>query len=242
MNGKPTLKNQPCDEFADRLVDLSDGELSAADAAIVREHCESCSACRLTLARLDRSLAVLERAIVTSAPVASPLVEQPAEPLVKRPPFRTAASYRGGAWAIAMSAAAAALVAVAIWANRNSGGAAVAKPGLPQVTHTLPANAAASQVPSRSVKSQASNRRAPDSPTGDSLTPDSTELIARRLALVEQVARLEASLAMLPDDPWFASQRTANECLLTGFRQAVQELSAAADKPQHIPSYRDEVL
>ena len=71
---------------------------------------------------------------------------------------------------------------------------------------------------------------------------ETPEIIARRLALIEQVARLEASLAMLPDDPWFTSQRTANERLLATFRQAVEELDSPANSSDRNLSTRNDVL
>jgi hypothetical protein len=51
-------------------------------------------------------------------------------------------------------------------------------------------------------------------------TSVSTEDALRRIALLEQQARLETSLALMPDDPWFADQRAANEHLLSTFREA----------------------
>jgi hypothetical protein len=49
------------------------------------------------------------------------------------------------------------------------------------------------------------------------LTPDEA---LRRIAMLEQQARLETSLALMPDEPWLADQRAANEQLLRTFRQA----------------------
>jgi hypothetical protein len=56
-----------------------------------------------------------------------------------------------------------------------------------------------------------------------------TDDALRRIALLEQQARLESSLAHLPDDPWFADRRAANEQLLTTYRQA----AAAGDASSH---------
>lgn len=50
-----------CVEFADRLVDLSDGELSADQRQLVQLHVAECAGCRAELERLDASLALLRR-------------------------------------------------------------------------------------------------------------------------------------------------------------------------------------
>ena len=57
----------------------------------------------------------------------------------------------------------------------------------------------------------------------------------RRIALLEQQARLETSLALMPDDPWFADQRAANELLLATFRQATSAADAAHVSPHPTP-------
>jgi hypothetical protein len=44
-----------CPEYADRLVDLSDGELADDELLAVEEHVVSCEDCRAALARLDSS-------------------------------------------------------------------------------------------------------------------------------------------------------------------------------------------
>jgi hypothetical protein len=60
-----------CPEYIDRLVDLSDGELTAGDRAAVLAHLARCAGCRAELHRLDASLAQLRQAIVPAAAVAS---------------------------------------------------------------------------------------------------------------------------------------------------------------------------
>jgi len=45
----------PCPEYADRLVDFSDGELTADERWGVAEHVASCPGCRAVLAQLDSS-------------------------------------------------------------------------------------------------------------------------------------------------------------------------------------------
>jgi hypothetical protein len=48
-----------CDAFADRLVDLSDGELAGEERLAVEQHVEHCPGCAAELRRLDRSLTLL---------------------------------------------------------------------------------------------------------------------------------------------------------------------------------------
>lgn len=48
-------KLRACPEYADRLVDFSDGELAADERQGVAEHVAACPGCRATLARLDSS-------------------------------------------------------------------------------------------------------------------------------------------------------------------------------------------
>jgi hypothetical protein len=246
MHNKPPVEQQPCGQrelppcgdFADRLVDLSDGELSPAEAAIVREHCEECPACRLTLVRLDRSLAVLADALVSNMPDTNrPVADQLAESSIVQPVSRSTAPRRG--WTSAIAAGAAALVLAAMWLSRDPADSRPEEGSPPRVAQSSPHDADAVEQPIRPTENP---DRDNDSLASNSRERETPERIARRLALIEQVARLEASLAMTPDDPWFASQRTANERLLAGFRQAVEELSTASDKSKHIPSYRDEVL
>jgi hypothetical protein len=67
----------------------------------------------------------------------------------------------------------------------------------------------------------------------------STDDALRRIALLEQQARLETSLAHLPDDPWFADRRAANEQLLSTYREAA---AAAMDQSPHSPPDSKETL
>jgi hypothetical protein len=244
MHNKPPLALQsfgqrelpPCDEFADRLVDLSDGELSPAEAAIVREHCEECPACRLTLVRLDRSLAVLADALVTNMPDTNrPVADQLAESPIVQPVSCSTAPRRG--WTSAFAAGAAALVLAAMWLSRDPADSRPEEGSPPQVAQSSPHDADAVEQPIRPTESP--DR---DNPALNSRERETPERIARRLALIEQVARLEASLAMTPDDPWFASQRANNQRLLAGFRQAVEELDSTANPSERNLQIRDEVL
>ena len=59
-------------------------------------------------------------------------------------------------------------------------------------------------------------------------------------ALIEQQARIQASLDLLPKDAWFAEQRAANEELLAQFNAAVAAGNAETGSQQDSPS--EEVL
>ena len=65
-----------CPEFVDRLVDLSDGELSVDERLTVSTHVAVCSGCRMGLAQLDSSRDRLLNGI------SSKRVELPRAPLV----------------------------------------------------------------------------------------------------------------------------------------------------------------
>jgi len=57
----------------------------------------------------------------------------------------------------------------------------------------------------------------------------------RQIALLEQQARLETSLALMPDDPWYAEQRAANEALLSTFRKATMAAGSFDHSPNQTP-------
>jgi len=48
--------NRPCEEFADRIVEYVDGELSPDEARAVTRHLATCEDCRQMAGTLDRSL------------------------------------------------------------------------------------------------------------------------------------------------------------------------------------------
>ena len=169
-----------CPEFADRLVDLSDGELSAGERAAVDAHIAHCGPCREQLARLNTSLAVLRTAVVAAAPAGATL---------RRP------ASRASLWIAVGSTAAAILMAI--------GAASLSDP--PPVVEV-------DQNP----------------PHPATLTTDDA---LRRIALLEQQARLEMSLALLPDDPWFADRRAANEELLSTYRAAAASGQSLSTTP-----------
>jgi len=43
----------------------------------------------------------------------------------------------------------------------------------------------------------------------------------RQIALIEEEARLQTSLDLMPNEPWYADQRAENEQLVLKFRSAV---------------------
>src|SRR5262245_39386116 len=55
-----------CQEFTDRLVDFSDGELPADERQSVESHVAKCEACRDELRRLNASLTALRGGIVAA--------------------------------------------------------------------------------------------------------------------------------------------------------------------------------
>mgnify|MGYP001156595909 CR=1 FL=1 len=48
--------NDPCEEFADRIVDYVDGELPQDEARVVADHLTACESCRRAVESLNRSL------------------------------------------------------------------------------------------------------------------------------------------------------------------------------------------
>lgn len=48
--------NDPCKEFADRIVDYVDGELPQDEARVVADHLTACESCRRAVESLNRSL------------------------------------------------------------------------------------------------------------------------------------------------------------------------------------------
>lgn len=50
------MRNRPCEEIRDKLVDYADGELSERDSQAVAEHLNGCPGCRDLVRGLERSL------------------------------------------------------------------------------------------------------------------------------------------------------------------------------------------
>lgn len=178
MNNKPNPESDLCNEFSDRLVDLSDGELPADQRPAVEAHLASCTACRVALQQLDASLARLRGGIVMDRPN-----------LVERQPVRWISPRTKTA--LAASAGLACLLGVA-WLGR------VFAPSNPNELRTRPL---LPLQPPAIVLSQT-----------DAL---------RQIAFIEQQARLQTSLDLMPHEPWYADQRAENEQLLAKFRSAV---------------------
>jgi hypothetical protein len=165
---------QPCPAYADRLVDLSDGELPHDERSIVAEHVANCAGCRQELARLDASLACLKRGI---APVE---VERWAQPTLRS---RIRHSAR---WSMA-AAALGIVILVSAW---GSGWRINVRPHAKAI--------ASLRAPIESIQK-----------------PKLTEHEALwHIALIEEQARLEASLAWMPRDASYDAQRKENEQLV----------------------------
>jgi anti-sigma factor RsiW len=192
-----------CPEYADRLVDLSDGDLPADERVAVESHVASCDACREELRRLNASLTALRGGIVAAEATYLPHRRQLARTVL-----------------IGIGATAAAIVL------------AIGIASLPKT----PTNGRG-EAPNRD--SMAKNHApAPNTLTNGqgfesgSMTVDAA---LRQIALLEQQARLETSLALMPDEPWYAEQRAANEELLSTFRKATMAAGAVDHSPNQTP-------
>ena len=199
----------PCAEYADRLVDHSDGELPADDRAAVETHLSECGPCRDALRRLDASLATLRAAVVAA----------PASDVRSRRQFT-----RTVAWLAAGSTAAAILLGIGVIALKA--------PTIGRGDQAMAAGTGDEQRPiDVAPPGTATTGRGY---AGGGITPEDA---FRRIALLEQQARLETSLALMPDEPWLADQRAANEQLLAAFREAAT--AAAADSSSGPPHSKD---
>jgi anti-sigma factor RsiW len=196
MSQQPSFQ-KACAEFADRLVDLSDGELLPDERDAVESHVANCDACREQRQRLDASLAAFRDGIVPIATVDGQ---------------RSHRFARDAVWIAVGSTAAATLVGIGIASYFNA--------------------PTSGRGESAVVKAPAGGRC--ELPHSAAMTV-STEDALRRIALLEQQARLETSLALMPDDPWFADQRETNEHLLATFREAT-----AAQPPTSATNPRSE--
>ena len=177
MTNKHSCDPKPCGAFADRLVDLSDGELPADQRPVVEGHLASCAACRAELRRLDASLARLRGGIVLDRP-----------DLVERQPIRRF-SLRTKT-ALAAGVGLTCLLGVA-WIGR------VSTPSNPNELQSRPSPP--SQPPS--------------------IVLSQTDAL-RQIALIEQQARLQTSLDLMPNEPWYADQRAENEQLVAKLKSA----------------------
>lgn len=97
--------SDPCEEFADRIVDYVDGELPEGEARTVAEHLAICEPCRRTIEALDRSL------VLAKVLWGDNLTEKASPPLLKR--------HRMRIYAVAVSVLVAASVLVFAVANRH---------------------------------------------------------------------------------------------------------------------------
>ena len=189
-----------CPEFADRLVDLSDGELPADARGAVARHVATCDGCRAELDRLNSSLTALRSGIVAAQAIHLPHRQKLARTVVLIGIGSTAA-------AIALA------IGIASLLNAPAGGRNEA---------SLPNHAPAPNTLTSGQGFESSG----------SMTADDA---LRRIALLEQQARLETSLALMPDDPWYAEQRAANEELLSTFRKATMAAGATDHSQNQTP-------
>ncbi len=203
-----------CPDYADRLVDLSDGELPSGAHADVAAHVANCGACRAELGRLNASLTALQRGIV-------------AAPVIPRPRARRLArnvvliGVGGTAAAIVLAVSIAALLKAP--ASGRGDGPSTASAGNLRSEPSVPA-------PNTLTTGQGFEGQGVES--GDTLTAEDA---LRQIALLEQQARLETSLALMPDDPWFADRRAANEALLATFREAATATGQVDHSPNQTP-------
>jgi hypothetical protein len=195
-------KLRACAEYADRLVDLSDGELADDERQMVEFHLGSCAGCQAELARLNASLAVLRRTGF------QPVRDGTPTNFVGAP---VPATYYAAA---ALSLIVLCSVFAAIYFAR----------------YRVPETARAT---SKQDAAPRPNDAGPgEAPSQPAFLDEATAL--HQIALIEQQARLQASLDLMPKDPWFAEQRAANEELLARFKAATRvsiiEQSPTADE------------
>jgi hypothetical protein len=227
MSAKP-FSSAPCDAFADLLVDYSDNELNAEGRQLVTTHLAGCTSCRHHLARLNASRDVLAAAIdqrqastvrqrastvrqrastvrqqVSTVRQQASGGRQPAEINRRqthiRPFLRTTV--------LTLAATAAAILLVVSIAPRLSRG---------------PLN---SHAPHHH-KPAAQSREPEEAPSPSILQkPSPQKLTAEealwQIAVLEEQARLEASLDLLPSHGPFAAQRAADQRLLAQYQSLV---------------------
>jgi len=169
-----------CPEYADALVDLSDGELVGAERGLIEQHLAVCPACRAELARLDASLGRLKSGISTQRVQVQ---------------SRTAASSRLG-WVAAVAAGVLLCLGAAWWSCFGRPDSNMAK-----------------AVQSPDVEADAAQKINSD----DALW---------QIALLEQQARLQTSLEMLPKYETFDEQRKKDERLLAKFQAMTRDVRA----------------
>jgi Putative zinc-finger len=197
-----------CPEFADRLVDLSDGELPADEQVAIAAHVADCDGCREELRRLNSSLTALRGGIVASEATHLPHRRQLARTVLM------------GIGATAAAIALAMGIASVLKAPASGRGESPNRDSIAKNHDPAP--------------NTLTNRQGFES--GGSLTADDA---LRQIALLEQQARLEASLALMPNDPWYAQQRAANEELLSTFRKATMSAGAIDHTPNQTPGTKE---
>jgi len=170
-----------CPEYADALVDISDGELSADEQREINVHLAECPGCRAELARLNASLSRLVSGIAI-------------EPVTVA---RRSGSLSRLSWAAAVAAAGLICIGAVWWS--------AARPG----DHSRLAKVVES--PSVEISST------PKLSSHDALW---------RIAVIEQQARLQTSLEMLPKGEAFEEQRREDERLLAKFQSMARDVQS----------------
>ena len=173
-----------CAQYADRLVDLSDGDLADTERQSIEAHVATCAGCHAELARLDASLAVLRRTGF--------------QPFLHGTRSAPTTYYAAAALSLV-------LLLAATWGALRIFG----PDGRRETAQIHP--------PRQEVGALKTDAEPPDVASAPLLDEAA---VLHHIALVEQQARLQASLDLMPKDPWFAEQRAATEELLAKFKAA----------------------
>ena len=190
-----------CESFADLLVDYSDSELAADRRQLVEDHIASCAACRRQLARLNASRELLRTAIrvpqATGGHAAYCI--SPRNRFSPRKCISPTTRISRQTAVTLLAAAAATLLAVigTAWFG------------------------ATEQINSRKT-ARLSTAHARASDAADAAPKISPDEALWHITLVEQQARLQASLDLLPRHGPFAAQREQDRRLLAEFQSLTQ--------------------
>jgi hypothetical protein len=188
-------QSSACTDYADRLIDWSDGELSPEEREPVAAHIATCAGCRAELARLDASLALLTSGIESDTGGRG---SRRAVELRKK--TGSAGALPSRLRSVAAIAAVGLVCAVSGWLISQR------KPTIAQPDRVAQMQPAAEPSP------------APKITRDDALW---------HIALLEQQARLQASLELMPHDESYADQRRQNERLLAKY-----QIMAAGAQPR----------
>ena len=193
------VKRRGCENFADRLVDYSDGELAEGERQVVGEHLALCPGCRAELARLDASLLELNHAIQSED-----RHERSVRLAERVGPARVLSMPRMAGWTAALVC-----LGGTVWFSLRM----ISEP---------------SDLANRWVvlrKTQAPVVDVFPAPAGTELNVPrrvSPQDALWRIAMIEQEARLAAALELLPRDGVYAAQREKDEQLLAKYQAMVR--------------------